>query len=58
MSNKFVHFLLRLTMHSTKKLASKLTMNPQGGAAYSSTLQIHCETIAKLLLMVIVELCI
>ena len=25
------------------------TMNPQGGAAYSSTWRIHCETIVKLL---------
>ena len=43
MSNKFVHVLFRLMMHSTKRLA---TMNPQGGAACSSTFRIHCETIA------------
>ena len=37
-------------------LPQNSTMNPQRGADSSSTWRIHCENIAKLLRMVIVEL--
>ena len=33
-------------MHCTKKLTAKLHNESARGTAYSSTLQIHCETIA------------
>ena len=39
-------------MHSTKKLAAKLHNESARAAAYSSTLRIHGETIAKALRLV------